>query len=268
MMSTPDPASASRSLAGLIIVAACAMAAGRILSVERVYEPSIHVAKSPVSTPPPAWPGTLPRPMPTFSSNDRSRWAAVRALVDDGTFVIGRRNHDLVVQTAAGCFGATDVLHLIALSEVGYIVRVGSDRGIVFEDGWQTIDRAMNPTTLEFYSTKPPLLPVMVAGEYWVVKKLFGWTLKDDPNACVRTILLTINVLPLALYLAVLWKLACEYARTEWARYFVLVAGAFGTLVTPFLITFSNHVPAAFTTLFALSAVLHIWSAPAARRSS
>ena len=30
--------------------------------------------------------------MPTFGSNDRSRWATVRALVDEGTFVIGRRD--------------------------------------------------------------------------------------------------------------------------------------------------------------------------------
>jgi hypothetical protein len=262
-MSTSDSTSTPRSLAGLVILAACAMAAGRILAVERVWEPSIHVAKSPVSTPPPRWPDSTPRPMPTFSSNDRSRWATVRALVDDGTFAIGRRNLDLVIPTAVGCFGAPDVMHLIALIEVGYAVRVGSDRGIVFEDGWQTIDRALHPTKLEFYSTKPPLLPVMVAGEYWVVKKLFGWTLKDDPFAVVRTILLTINVLPLALYLAVLWKLACEYGRTEWARYFVLVAGAFGTLVTPFLITFNNHVPAVFTTLFALYAMLRIWTAPA-----
>ena len=28
-----------------------------------------------------------------FSSNDKSRWATVRALVDDGTFVIGKRTY-------------------------------------------------------------------------------------------------------------------------------------------------------------------------------
>ena len=36
---------------------------------------------------------TRPTPSPTFSSNDRSRWAMVRALVDNGTFAIGRRTH-------------------------------------------------------------------------------------------------------------------------------------------------------------------------------
>ncbi len=32
-----------------------------------------------------------PDPMPMFSSNDKSRWATIRALVDDKTYVIGKR---------------------------------------------------------------------------------------------------------------------------------------------------------------------------------
>src|SRR5690348_11902053 len=81
----------------LLIVVAAAAAAGRVLSTERVYEP--HLA------PPPdlqsdkryqAWPPTAPRAVPTFGSNDRSRWDTVRALVDEGTFVIGRHDPSLV----------------------------------------------------------------------------------------------------------------------------------------------------------------------------
>src|SRR6476646_8530080 len=81
------------TLLGVVTVAATA---ARVLSVERVYEPSLHRAPgAPPGTPARSvWPPTRPTPMPTFSSNDRSRWAAVRALVDEGTFAIGRREYD------------------------------------------------------------------------------------------------------------------------------------------------------------------------------
>ena len=46
------------------------------------------------------------------------------ALVDEGRYAIGRR--DPAKQTAANKYG---------------------DAGIVFEDGWQTVDKVMNPET-------------------------------------------------------------------------------------------------------------------------
>jgi len=44
--------------------------------------------------------------------------------------------------------------------------------------------------------------------------------------------------------------LAERYGATDWGRLFVVAAAAFGTLLTLFLITFNNHVPAAFAGLF------------------
>ena len=87
--------------------------------------------------------------MPTFSSNDRSRWATVRALVEEGTFVIGRRDPSKI--TDKNKYG---------------------DYGIVFEDGWGTVDKVMDPDTREFYSTKPPLLPILMAGSGLLQQKL------------------------------------------------------------------------------------------------
>src|SRR5947209_2100132 len=107
----------------MLVVTLAAMT-GRVASVERVYEPSLHrpeprgaaagvvaalAGATPVGTttllaaaernwlltdadaPTRLWPATRPYPVPMFGSNDRSRWATIRALVEDGTFVIGRR---------------------------------------------------------------------------------------------------------------------------------------------------------------------------------
>src|SRR5262245_44055251 len=162
MNPAPEPTVSLRRLVyALLITLAAGTAAGRILSAMLVYEPVIFKPSNPEEARGDfrrVWPGARPSPEPTFSSNDRSRWAAVRTLVDEGTWVIGRRSKEVVLVTALGHLGAGDPLQLAALAEAGYRLRLRSDEGIVFEDGWQTVDKVMNPVTFEYYSTKPPLL--------------------------------------------------------------------------------------------------------------
>src|SRR5262245_13787322 len=75
---------------------------------------------------------------PLHSPNDRSRFATIRALGDEGTYAIGVIEED-------GTY------------------RPGS---IIAEPGWDTIDKIRRPDTLLAYSSKPPLLPTLLAGEY------------------------------------------------------------------------------------------------------
>ncbi len=235
---TQDPTQGlRRQVYWLMIAVAVGVAAGHVLSAERVYEPSL--------APPPSvepdgrhqgWPAKgRPRPTPTFGSNDRSRWDTVRALVDQGTFVIGRR----------------DPAHITPEQPYG-------DYGIAFEDGYFTVDKVLNPETHEYYSSKPPLLAVLMAGEYWVLKNTLGWSINEHMDEVVRVGLLTFNVLPLILYLWMIGRLAERYGSTDWGRLFVVAAAAFGTLLSTFLITFNNHVPAAFAGLVALYAALPV----------
>ena len=55
---------------------------------------------------------------------------------------------------------------------------------------------------------------------------------------------MTLNIVPFVVYLSLLAWLAERFGTTDWARYFIVAAGAFATLVTPFLITFNNHTVA------------------------
>src|SRR4029077_4857506 len=127
-----------------LITVAAAAAAGRIMAAGRVYEPGLFRDDNNSEDRRTAGPKTRPAPMPTFSSNDRSRWATVRALVDEGTFVIGRR--DPAMPGGVNQYG---------------------DRGIIFEDGYESVDKVLDPKTKLFYSSKPPLLTTIVAAEYW-----------------------------------------------------------------------------------------------------
>jgi hypothetical protein len=221
-----------RTVYTLMLVATISATTARVLNVERVYEPSLHRAAGDTSpnAPPRDWPKVRPAPMPTFSSNDRSRWAAIRALVDEGTFVVGRRDYN-----PDGTY---------------------RDSGIVFEDGWQTLDKVLDPQTNLYYSSKPPLFTVILAGEYWLIQRLTGWTLKEHPWRIVTIMVLTMNVSPLAAYLLLLSRLLERYGTTDWGRLFTFAAACFGTFLTTFATTLNNHTVAAFTAMRAVYPLL------------
>jgi hypothetical protein len=242
----------------LIILAAFAVACGRIASAQFVQEPLLSKKGTDPNEKGRPWPAVRPQPMPTFGSNDRSRWAVVHALVDHGTFVVGKRDKNIFYGTAIAPIGQLDPIAAAATVRFGREWRAKSDSGIIFNDGWGSVDKVLHPSLLEFHSTKPPFLTVLVAGLYWLLKTctfwMFGahWTLATHPFAIVRTIVFLINALPFLVYLVVLKRIVLRWTENEWTQAFVLIAAAFGTTVTPFLITFNNHTPATFCVLFAL----------------
>src|SRR5919201_945020 len=109
--------------------------------------------------------------------------------------------------------------------------------GIIAEDGWKTIDKVLRPDTQEFYSSKPPFLATLVAGEYWLLKQAFGWSIVEQRWEVVRTILMTVNWLPMIAYLAVLGRLVDRLGTTDWGRLYVMTAACFGTFLSSFVIT-------------------------------
>jgi hypothetical protein len=232
-----DPTTSRRSVYVLLIVIASAALAGRIFSVERVYEPSVSRLAAEVNFWRLEWPSKLPPPSPTFSSNDRSRWATVRALVDDGHYWIGTRDN-------------------------------GRDSGIIFDEyDWMTIDRVLDPKTgKHFYSSKPPFLATLMAGQYWVLQKAFGWKIETQKWQVVLAGLFTFQWLPLLVYFILLARLAERYGMTDWGRFMLLAAGCFATMPTLFAVTFNNHTIAACTALFALYATIGAVGAEASAR--
>ena len=165
---------------------------------------------------------------PFLSGNDRSRWCTVRALVEHGTYAIDE---------------------------------------IVVQPNWDTIDMvkhdgrgnpAPGPDEGRLYSSKPPLLATLMAGEYWLLHRLTGWTLGSHPYELGRILLFTWNVLPFVGYLLILAGMVERYGSTDFGRLFVVAAGALGTLVTSYAVAFTNHWPAACAAMLALDAALRI----------
>lgn len=172
---------------------------------------------------------------PFLSANDRSRWCTIRALVDRRTFVID----DVIVKDPhADQF----------------------DRR--FDKAWYSIDMVRHRGAdgrEHYYSSKPTLLPVLMAGPYWAIHQLTGATLAQNPFYIGRATLLLVNVLPLVLCFALLARLVELYGATDWGRIFTVACAAWGTFLTTYAVTLNNHLPAAMSVLVAIYAALAVW---------
>jgi hypothetical protein len=173
--------------------------------------------------------GSNKNPSPFLSANDRSRWCTIRALVDHGTYAI-----DDIIFDAEGN-------------------RV---------PGWHTIDLVKHRAAdgkEHYYSSKPTLLPTLLAGEYWLIKNLTGATLETRLFYVARTMLLLTNVLPLALGLLLLARIVDKYGASDAGRIFVMASACGGTFLTTFAITLNNHLIGAVGVIATLAAALPIW---------
>ncbi len=161
---------------------------------------------------------------PFLSANDRSRWRTVRALVENDMCVPGKPYAiDKVIQ----------------------------------QPNWDTIDMVKHDGYL--YSSKPPLMPTLMAAAYWPVYRFGGATLGTHPYEIGRAMLLLFNLVPMLMYFVLLASLVERFGTTDWGRMFVMAAVCFGTFLTTFAVTINNHLPAAVCLSVAVYATVRIW---------
>ena len=126
-----------------------------------------------------AWPRTRLTRCPTFGSNDRSRWVTVRALVDDGTYVVGHRDREVTLVSSLTRWRAGRTARAVSAA-AGQQLRSRAIRVMSSRTAGGRSTRCCNPDALDYYSSKPPLLPTLAAGEYWLLKQAFGWSITGE----------------------------------------------------------------------------------------
>ncbi|MCA9440442.1 MAG: hypothetical protein KC964_06515 [Candidatus Omnitrophica bacterium] len=146
----------------------------------------------------------------TRIDNDKSRMATVDSLVKRGTWVIEESR-----------FHKTD-------TPVGTII----DK--VQIDG-------------HFYSSKPPVFPFLMAGEYWVLHK-FGLDFEDDDQLRFLVWILTFTFTGIPfLLIGLLFKISARwFIEDPLIRLVGLFTILWGNELMGFAQTVNNHVPAAF----------------------
>ena len=160
-----------------------------------------------------------------FSANDRSRWATIRALGDDGTYEIDN---------------------------------------VILDDtriNWNTIDKVQHvgrDDKMHSYSSKPTLLPTLIAPLYRIIKQVTRKNLEDDTSVVVRILLMLVNGIPWLIYLWLLGKIMEKIPVRDWARYFIVAVAGFGTFLSTFAVTLNNHLPATVCVAAAIYCLIRI----------
>jgi hypothetical protein len=116
----------------------------------------------------------------------------------------------------------------------------------------RTIDRVRIGE--HFYSSKPPVLSTLVAGEYFLLKRFSHnfCNLHDQPALTIKILLLFTNFLPFLIFLYLYSRLVTRLTPDPWTRLYAMAAAAMGTMMTGFLVSLNNHTVAACALLFAL----------------
>jgi hypothetical protein len=164
-----------------------------------------------------------------LSANDRSRWCTVAALVEDGTFAIDRQ---MSIKDPSGR-----------------------------RRPWATIDRVRHTGpdgVMHDYSSKPPLLSVMIAGIYWLVKQASNMTLTEQPIYVARIVLALVNLPMLLVMLVSVWRSVQGCLAPDSAKFVGLSVACFATALLPMSTTLNNHLPAAMSTAVVLGSYLHV----------
>lgn len=227
--------------------------------------------------------GTLKTPT-QFEVNDISRWCTVWSLLERGTYAID----DCPWQAKTAD----------KVKKPDKLAAPGADTGPLKRIEYSLAPAAwkQGDPTDRFYSSKPPLLPTMIAGLLYPVRKATGIPLDrvvDQPRLpryvqkpvegspgktefvletpkeparwpvhvfYLKPVVVLLNVIPLLVMLVLYARLLDRVAENDWAWMLSLAAGAIGTYLLVFVQTLNNHTVAAASAFFALYAFQRIWT--------
>lgn len=217
-----------------------------------------------------------------LEANDISRWCTVWSLLERGTYAIDdcpwqSKTQDKVRKPDKLADPGTD-----RLKKVEYALAPKS---------WKEGDSVEH-----FYSSKPPLLPTLIAGLLYPVRRATGVPLdkvveqaripryvakevEGEPGKTkfvletptvpakwpafvlyFKPVIVLLNVAPLVVFLILYARLLDRSATTDWAWFLSLVTAAFGTYLFVFNQTLNNHTVAASSAFFAIYALQKIWA--------
>ncbi|MDO5552966.1 MAG: hypothetical protein Q4G68_04320 [Planctomycetia bacterium] len=208
---------------------------------------------------------------PTLSANDRSRWLTIRALVEPES-----RTYRYVPVKAAGPVTTEQLRRNCGCSCPQQAVKGNLPEGryvrqwvpyaidkAMESSGWDTIDMVKHglpdeeyspadPFSGYLYSSKPPLLPTLMAGPYWLLNRVCGLSLREQPYLTARILLVVYNLIPLVLAWYLLSIMIERLGRTNWGRIFAVAFLCFGTFLSTFSVTLNNHVPGVVSVVLAM----------------
>jgi hypothetical protein len=110
------------------------------------------------------------------------------------------------------------------------------------------------------YSSKPPLYPLIMAGEAKLLKAITGWKFYTHRKAYIRYLVILNQILPylLMLWIAIRWL--GEFTQDSWTQHFMLLAMSLGLLAYGYSPEINNHSPGATLLFISTYCVYRVWT--------
>lgn len=110
----------------------------------------------------------------------------------------------------------------------------------------------------KYYSSKPPIYPLLMAGEAMLLKGMTGWNFYDHKTDYLRFLVLLNQILPYLVLLWVAFLFLREQNVSAWTRNYLLLALSLGSLPFGYAVTINNHSLAAVLFFLAFYLVYRI----------
>ena len=127
---------------------------------------------------------------------------------------------------------------------------------VIDETPYPTIDKVKRGD--HFYSSKPALMPTLIAGLVWAIGPVTGMTLPENQDFIVRFVLVLVNLIPFAWLLVLYSRLLQRLGFDTSTVLYCLCAAGLGTYLTAYSVTLNNHTMAAIAVFFALYCFIRI----------
>lgn len=124
-------------------------------------------------------------------------------------------------------------------------------RGYIIDSApYPTVDRVYRDG--HFYSSKPGLMPTVVAGLTFILSKITELSLPESDYMLTRFVLLTINLIPFISFVFLYGRWLIKLPCSSFSKWICLCTAASGTYLTTYNITLNNHTVAASGIFLAL----------------
>lgn len=162
----------------------------------------------------------------------------------------------VAVFTLLGSWAPPVVQHDLALSRLATIYSL-TEYGAFYIDSPDgqtpnpfaryTVDKVMTPQG-RIISSKPPVLPLMMTGEYLAVNGAFGLDLVDESDRAmiIRVLTFTFAGVPFVLTVLLFDRTIALFDVDPLIRHVMTLFLAFGTQLLGFSLSINNHIPGTF----------------------
>ncbi|MBK9449195.1 MAG: hypothetical protein IPN95_07230 [Bacteroidetes bacterium] len=109
------------------------------------------------------------------------------------------------------------------------------------------------------YSSKPPLYPLIMAGEAKALKAVTGWEFYAHRKDYLRFLILLNQILPYLLMLWVAMRWLGEFTQDAWTQHFMLLGMSLGLISFGYTPEINNHSPGASLLFLSCYLVYRVW---------